>query len=190
MLLKHKAQTLVRDFRTCASGATAVEFGLIAIPFFTLIMGTISFSLFYFTQASLSSALQDASRSMRTGQFQTATGAYSGANTLPARIAVLKAAMCREMAPGVDCNAIVVLAQSNNNFGGITQPVCQTGGTLTTQTAANVTFSAGAASSVVLLTACYSWKLGPKLPFLPHGNLNDGSFLVQASVVLRVEPYN
>ena len=51
-------------------------------------------------------------------------------------------------------------------------------------------FNTGAASSVVLVTVCYPWEFGGKLPLFKMGNLNDGSLLMQASVAFRTEPYN
>ena len=73
----------------------------------------------------------------------------------------------------------------------MTAPNCRDGGgNLISNTDANLIWNAGGASSVVLVTACYSWELGGKLPFLNIGNLPDGSFLVQASYAFRTEPYN
>ena len=51
-------------------------------------------------------------------------------------------------------------------------------------------FDAGAGSSVVLVTVCYAWEFGGKLPFFKMGNLSDGSLLMQASVAFRSEPFN
>ncbi len=43
---------------------------------------------------------------------------------------------------------------------------------------------------MVLVTVCYPWEFGGKLPLFKMGNLNDGSLLMQASVAFRSEPYN
>ena len=55
------------------------------------------------------------------------------------------------------------------------------------QSAAN--FNPGGASSVVLITVCYPWNFGGKLPFIKLNTLKDGSLLMQASVAFRTEPY-
>jgi len=171
-------------------GTTAIEFGLLVVPFIAFVFGIFSFSLFFFTEATLTNALTDASRSLRTGQFQTSTGAYSGTSGIGSQVAVLQAAMCKELPAEIKCNQIVLMAQSTDSFSSITQPVCAINGNLISQSTANQTFNAGTASSVVLLTACYPWSLGPSLPFLPTANLKNGAFLIQTSVVLQVEPYN
>ena len=81
----------------------------------------------------------------------------------------------------------VVIVQNNANFSGIAEPSCASNGAMITQTAA--AFNTGASSAVVLVTVCYPWSLGGKLPFFKMGNLNDGSLLMQASVAFRTEPY-
>ena len=43
---------------------------------------------------------------------------------------------------------------------------------------------------MVLVTVCYPWKFGGKLPIFKVGNLSDGSLLMQASAAFRTEPYN
>jgi hypothetical protein len=78
--------------------------------------------------------------------------------------------------------------QSNASFGGIVEPRCATNGVMVDQTAA--TFDTGNASSVVLVTVCYPWEFGGKLPFVKIGNLTNGAVLLQASVAFRTEPYN
>ena len=95
-----------------------------------------------------------------------------------------------KLPPYIDCSRIVILAQSNNNFSGISRPQCAIGGVMVTQSIANSTFTTGGASAVVLVTACYPWNISGRLPFLNIGNLSDGSFLIQTSVVFRTEPYN
>ena len=77
--------------------------------------------------------------------------------------------------------------QSSANFSGISAPSCATNGSLVNN--ATTTFSAGASSSVVLVTFCYSMSL-LNVPFFgSKGGLSDGSYLVQASVAFRTEPY-
>jgi Flp pilus assembly pilin Flp len=49
-------------------GAVAVEFGLLALPFFTIIFAIIETSMVFFAGQVLDSAVQDASRKVRTGE--------------------------------------------------------------------------------------------------------------------------
>ena len=101
----------------------------------------------------------------------------------------MKKAFCDRAFLFTDCNTkAVVIVQSNAGFGTIASPNCATNGVVIDQSAA--TFNAGTASSVVLVTICYPWDFGGKLPLFKLGNLQGGALLMQASAAFRTEPYN
>jgi Flp pilus assembly protein TadG len=179
---------LVGRCRRDESGATAIEFAIVALPFLMLLFGIMSVCLFYFANFSIENAVWLASRSIRTGQMQTSQGAYSGATTDADRKALFKKAMCALAPTFTDClSKAVVIVQSNANFASISEPSCTSGGSLISDGSA--AFNPGSGSSVVLVTVCYPWKWGGKLPLFKMGNLKDGSLLMQASVSFRSEPY-
>jgi Flp pilus assembly protein TadG len=182
------ARALLRRWRRNDSGTTAVEFALVAMPFMMLLFGIISVCLYFFTNFTLENAVWSTSRALRTGQVQQAKGAYSAATTLEDKKNAFKQALCASAPTFLDCNKVVVLVQSNANFGSIAAPQCATNGVIIDQSAA--TFDTGGASSVVLVTVCYPWDYGGRLPFIKIGNLQNGAVLLQASVAFRTEPYN
>ena len=51
-------------------GTTAIEFALLAVPFFTLIMGIIEMSIMFATASIFEGATGTAARMIRTGQIQ------------------------------------------------------------------------------------------------------------------------
>jgi len=59
-------------FRRDQAGVTAVEFGLVAMPFFTLLFAIIETALGLWSTQVLESAVANASRGLYTGQFQQA----------------------------------------------------------------------------------------------------------------------
>jgi Flp pilus assembly protein TadG len=83
---------LGRHFRDDKQGAVAIEFGLVAIPFFALLFATFQTALVVYTGQVLDTALQDASRLIMTGQAQ---------NFTPANFA---AAVCSRITALFDCN--------------------------------------------------------------------------------------
>ena len=183
-----RAHWRLRHWRTDQSGFTAVEFALVALPFVALLFGTISVCLYFFTNFTMENAVWQASRAIRTGQFQQGQGAYSGMATSEDRKKAFKQALCAKAPPYIDCNKAIIMVQSNSGgFGSITQPVCATDGTMIDQSKAE--FNAGGASSVVLVTVCYPWSFGGRLPFISLNNMKDGSLLIQASVAFRTEPF-
>jgi Flp pilus assembly protein TadG len=183
-----RARRQLRRWRTDQSGFTAVEFAIVAMPFLMLLFGTLSVCLFYFTNFTFENAVWQASRGIRTGQLQQGEGAYTSLKTDEDRKKAFKQALCAKAPSYIDCNKVVVIAQSNaGGFGSITQPVCATDGTMIDPSAAQ--FNPGGASAVVLITACYPWDFGGRLPFFSLNNMKDGSLLIQASVAFRTEPY-
>jgi len=183
-----RALCRLRRWRKDESGFTAVEFAMVAVPFIMLLFGTLSVCLYFFTNFTMENAVWQASRAIRTGQFQQGQGAYSGFDSTEDRKKAFKLALCAKAPQFIDCNKAIILVQSNSGgFGSITQPTCATDGSMIEQDKAE--FNAGGASSVVLVTVCYPWSFGGSLPFISLGNMKDGSLLIQASVAFRTEPY-
>jgi Flp pilus assembly protein TadG len=177
----------LRSWRRDESGFTAVEFAIVALPFVMMLFGILSVCLYFFTNFTMENAVWQASRVIRTGQFQQGTGSYSGMSA-DDRKKAFKAALCAKSPQFIDCNKAIILVQSNSGgFGSITQPTCAVDGTMIDEKKAE--FNAGGASSVVLVTVCYPWSFGGSLPFMKLGNLTDGSLLIQASVAFRTEPF-
>lgn len=175
-------------FRSDKDGAAAVEFAIVALPFIMLLVGLISVSLYFFQISTIENAAWQAARAIRTGQMQQSSGSYTGLTTDAQRKAALKTAFCNFASVLSNCSTkTVVIVQSSTAFSGISSPSCASAGSMISDTSA--AFSPGATSSVVLVTFCYGWDFGGKLPFFKLGTLSDGSFLMQASVAFRTEPY-
>jgi Flp pilus assembly protein TadG len=187
-ILRAHLRRQLRRWRADQSGFTAVEFAMVALPFVMLVFGTLSVCLFYFTTFTMENAVWQAGRGIRTGQFQQGLGSYAAEPTAEDRKKAFKAALCAKAPAYIDCSKVVVFVQSNSGgFGSIARPACATDGEMTEQSKAE--FDAGGASSVVLITACYPWSFGGRLPFIALNTLKDGSLLIQASVAFRTEPY-
>jgi Flp pilus assembly protein TadG len=162
---------------------------MVAPPFVLLPFGILSVCLCFFTAFTLENAVWQAARAICTVQVQQSQGDYTAATTNDDRKKLCKKAMCTKAPSFFDClGKAVVIAQSNVNFGSIVEPKCATRGVMAEAVAA--AFDPGNASSVVLLTVCYPWDFGAKLPFIRLGNLKNGALLIQASVTFRTEPYN
>src|SRR5688572_33004714 len=73
-----RGRNFVRDER----GVTAIEFGILALPFFTIIFAIIETTMVFFAGQVLDSAVEDASRMIRTGRAQTAGYSLTNFRTL------------------------------------------------------------------------------------------------------------
>lgn len=179
----------VQAFHRNCDGAQALEFGLVAIPFFSLVFATFGFCLYFFTCYGLENAVWQAARDLRTGRMQLGQGVYAGVKGTDLKVA-FKKSVCSSVPPFIDCNnKLRVIVQSTPDFKSIVEPSCLAGdGSLIAD--ANAQFNAGGVSSVVLVTACYAWDMAAAFPFLSLGNMKGGARLIQASAAFRSEPYS
>ena len=67
-------------------GAAAVEFALIALPFFALVLVILETGLMMFANAAVQASLTAAARMIRTGQIQAPANCPAGGNGAPATI--------------------------------------------------------------------------------------------------------
>jgi len=165
-----------RLFRRADSGSVAVEFALLAIPFFTLIFAIMETAIIYFASASLEGALTDNARQIRTGQSQTAG---IGASEM-------KKAICADAVLLSNCEKelrLDVRSFSSWSSVKVPDPLDAKGNLTLTQS-----FQPGDASDIVVVRAYYSWKI--LTPFAIGLNNMAGNYrLVGATVAFRNEPY-
>jgi Flp pilus assembly protein TadG len=189
--LPRSVKSLVRRFRDDEHGTTAVEFGIIALPFTSLLVGMMLVCVYYFKQLEVENAVYQSARDLRVGNLQQGLGAYNGL-TGDALKDAFKQAMCNRFAnPGNCFTNMRVMVQSRSDFGSLVEPNCKDGtGNIISNTTANSNWNAGGASAVVVVTGCYSWDFGGPMPFLNVGSMTNGAYLMQSSYAARTEPYN
>lgn len=181
-------RTFVRRLSKDQQGTTAIEFGMVALPFFLFAFGIMLVAMKYFTENSLERAVETAARDVRTGQAQKA------GKTL----ADFRQMVCDEAGTYISCDSkLVVHVQSGNEWSDITPTPCLTGGALTPSSGTGtdpLADSSGEAEAVVLVTACYEWDMTQAFNLGglgdTMGDLSNGSALIQAVSTFRTEPYN
>jgi len=177
-------------FRRDERGVTVIEFGILALPFFTIIAAILETSFLFFGSQILDSAVQDAARLIRTGQLQTGLAAN---NTLEA----FRTKICNGLYNMMTCANVKVKVSVVANFSSatVTYPI-QTGAACTITAGVKTCnwtivegYTPGAGGDVVLVQAYYKW---PTLVRLPGFNLQDqvdGTRLLGAVRVFRNEPF-
>lgn len=73
-------------------GTTAIEFAILALPFFTLLFGIIELAIIFFIQSNVQNAAFEAARQVRTGEFRGTENQ-------------LKNQICRQMNPKATQNS-------------------------------------------------------------------------------------
>jgi Flp pilus assembly protein TadG len=175
-----------RRLSTDTSGATAVEFGLVALPFFTLIFILTGFALRFFVTNSLDKGMDTISRQLRTGQAQKANMTVND----------FKTKVCQSAGSFIDCNKTTILVNrpfQNRWENVVPQPCFDTSGAIVTNPAAGTDLIAahsGGAGQIVLVTICYQWDLAGKIPFMKEFAAIEGLKRMQTSTAFRTEPYN
>lgn len=184
-------QSLVR-WRKDQSGTTAIEFGMVGLPFLMFAMSVTGLGLYWLATSQLNHAVSTASRQIRTGAAQRENKT----------VAEFKQMVCDSLTSFIECNEkLQVHVQAFDQWADVTPINCinsdgnglrQTGGSSTD----SLTMSAGGASEVVMVQLCYKWELAESMPWLllaAKGSNNQpqlgGAALIQASAIFRTEPY-
>lgn len=161
------------------SGIAAVEFALIATPFFFLIFGLLEVCVLFIMSAILDHGLIEASRSIRTGQLQ------EGGFTQVA----FKTAICTELYDLMDCDSKLRLdVKTFDSFSLATNPNVIDPDTGEVNDS-DFEFDPGDANDIVVVRAFYEWDLIIPIMSAPLANMSDSRRLLQATVVFRNEPF-
>ncbi len=176
---KHKRFTsFLGRFRQARKGATAVEFALIASPFFFLLFAIIEITMVFFTSTALEHASSEVARKVRTGELQSA-----GASN-----ADFVNQVCAEMSSLIACSGnINVDIRTFVDFGDVTtsNPIGVDGNL----DANSFQFDPGNAGDIVLVRVFYSWKLNTPMIGSVFSNLSGNKRLIISSMAFRNEPF-
>ncbi|MEO6394616.1 MAG: TadE/TadG family type IV pilus assembly protein [Devosia sp.] len=171
-----------RGFARDDKATTAIEFGLLALPFFTLIFAVLETAMVFFASQVLDSAVEDASRMIRTGRAQAAGYTLANFRTL----------MCGyTFSLFGDCSGIQIRVNTIANFSAATTTPAAQNCTVTTCTwnPAFENYNAGIRRDVVQVTAYYRWPLLVVLPYFNLKDQPDNFRLLSATRVFRNEPF-
>jgi Flp pilus assembly protein TadG len=184
----------MRKWRSDQSGATIIEFALVAPIFFLLILGIIEFGLIGFSQVAIESAVSATAREasigkstggdrvqyVRTHIRKKLKGLINvdelviTANTVAAGGASQKADICLSNPPriGGPCNPPLTYQDENGN--GVYD-------------ATPPAVSLGNSGDLIEVRALYPWKI--QLPFLNRFFGDNGIFTITSSTIVKNEPF-
>lgn len=158
-------------------GATAVEFSMMALPYFMLTIGIIEISMMFASANLLEGAAGSASRLIRTGELQ-----QSGGDTA----ATFRDAVCEYAVALITCDDIVIEAQLMDSFSDYDSLAASydVDGNLVSGG-----FDIGGSSDRVLVRVGYNYDM--MTPFIgPLIAGADGTVSFLSTVVLQTEPYD
>ncbi len=175
---------IIRRFARHEEGATAVEFGLVALPFFGLLFAIIETALVFFASQVLETVVADSGRLIMTGQAQT---------TLALTKETFKTEVCSRIRGMFNCEAGVhVDVQKFASFpppGALNNPVGPDGKFIVGPDGKPITkYEPGDASEIVVVRIFYKWPVFVPLMGLSLDNMSGGR-LVMATAAFRNEPF-
>jgi Flp pilus assembly protein TadG len=169
-----------KSYRKRQDGVVAIEFAMLGIPFFMLLMGLVETSLFFASGAVLEGGAQDAARVIRTGEVQTSADPEQ----------TFRDELCNSVDIMMDCNLLQydVFRVEPNTFAGAVNLEAEfdESGNLIPQG-----FSTGNSNDVVIVRAVYRYKFfTPFIGALMTGDPNVDWVNHMSTVVIKAEPYN
>lgn len=170
-------RALARDER----GVTAVEFGLLAIPFFALIGATMETAVVSLAGQILDTAIQDSSRVIRTGQAEAANF----------DLELFRDAICDRLFGLFNCANLQISVSVIDNFAAadFDPPVADDSAPTPGAWTMPAAYDAGGRDSIVLVRAYYKWPTILDIGGFSLADLPDGTRLLGGVRVFRNEPF-
>ncbi|HXW20806.1 MAG TPA: TadE/TadG family type IV pilus assembly protein [Roseiarcus sp.] len=169
---------LPSDYVRRTDGMAAVEFALVAAPFFALIIAILELALIFVAQAALETAVEETARLVLTGQ------ALSSGLTQ----AQFQADVCAKLPSPFVCSGVMVNLVTASSF----STAVTTAPTLTYNASGQVNnawqYQVGGPGSIEVMQVMYQWPVFPGPLNLNFANLSNGSYLLMATSVFRNEP--
>lgn len=170
---------LPKLWRKNEDGAVAIEFALVAAPFFITIIGILEFCLFFATGMALEGAAHDAARVIRTGEAQKSGDPLT----------VFQERLCSTISVIIDCDGVSyeVIEIPEDSFYSIADygPEFDEDGNLVSQG-----FAPGGVESTVLVRLAYRYNfMTPLIGHILDNGPVENVYTHMATVVLRNEPY-
>lgn len=162
----------LRDTR----GAAAVEFALVAAPFLFTMFGLLEVALIFFGSSALESGVQQAARTIRTGELQNSGGG----------VGQFRSRLCAQAVGLIECGAkLNVDVRTYPTFAeaDLTPPVTEDGAPIPGE------FNPGGREDIVVVRVYYVWNV--YTPFLGAvlGNIgSSNSRLLLSTAAFRNEP--
>lgn len=180
-------------WRKNEDGNAAIEFGMVVLPFVTMLTSIMGSGMQFFSQNALENGVEAASRQVMTGQAQLGDP-NANPPVAPMTIDQFRRKICSTAGSFIKCDAshLSLLVNSWSDWASVAPPSCTSGGGLPASTGTGtqlVSQYSGAPGDVVLITVCYKWDLASGLPIYSPVKLSDGSALMQAATAFRTEPF-
>jgi len=160
-----------------SSGASALEFAIVATPFLLLLFGILAVGFVFLGNMTLENAIAQGARIIRTGEAQSQ--AFDAGQ--------FKTEVCKYLTAPLSCGGLKLDVRTFSTFGGsdLTNPRDSSG-----NLKSEFNYEPGVGGQVVVVRAFYEWALLATLPqAISLSNMQSGNRLLVATVAFRNEPF-
>ncbi|WP_313195507.1 TadE/TadG family type IV pilus assembly protein [Shinella zoogloeoides] len=191
---RRPAKGLFRRFLRRRDGATAIEFAILAIPFFVIVFASIETFVAFMGDQLLANATDTMARKIRTGEIRAASAASNATTELQFRTA-----FCEEIKILMPCSKteaakpdkLFLDVRHFDKYSDIPSTVPLVDGDLSTK---DFKFDPGGKKTINIVRAYYRWDVITDLvrPILSNIRAADGSrqnYLMVATVIMQNEDY-
>lgn len=174
-LWQRRSAPWLRGFIRRKDGSTAVEFALVAAPFFALIFAVFEMGYAFLAQQVLQTATTQSARLIMTGQAQTQS----------MTAAQFKQQVCGKIVI-LDCSKIYVNVQTFSSFSTISELNPLQNGAFNS---GSLNFTTGGAGDIMLVQVFYQLPIVLTPLGINLSNMNGNMRLLMATAVFRNEPF-
>jgi Flp pilus assembly protein TadG len=167
----------LRQFGRDRSGASALEFALVAVPTILLLLAILQIGLVFLANFVLEHATAQGARLIRTGQAQN-----QGFDA-----AAFRTEVCKYLTVPLSCGGLKLDVRRFSNFSStdITNPL-DAGGAMKT----NFSYDPGVGGDVVVVRGFYEFDIPALFPVdISMANMKGGSRVLVATAAFRNEPF-
>jgi Flp pilus assembly protein TadG len=165
----------LRRFVRRQDGTTAIEFGLVLLPFMSILLMTMETALVFFAQQTLETAVSDSARLIMTGQAQSKS--YDADK--------FKTEVCGRIVALFDCaNGMYVDVQKYSSFSSITGGV-----TLDSNGKPVTAYQPGVNGDIVVVRLIYKWPIVSPLTQTYLADTSSTTRMLVATAAFRNEPF-
>jgi Flp pilus assembly protein TadG len=167
---------LLRSLSKDKKGSAAIEFAILALPFFVVIFAIAEIAVMYFVESGLDAAVHQTVRQVRVGVAKS--GGWDAKK--------FKETVCANLSLSFGCSTkLKVRAVVVTNMASVSRVSPITNGSLSV----TEDFNLGDSGNYVLVQAFLPWDPVFKLYPIASARLSDGSYVLGSSELIKNEPF-
>ncbi len=164
-----------RRFGRSRSGAAAVEFAFVALPFFAILFSLVETGMVFIGDTTMQNAVKQAAREVRTGQM--ASGGFD--------LAAFRTALCG-YSVFFECSKFKIDLTAYAKYSDIPIVAPIRNGKLDES---GFGYTAGGANQIMALRVYYEWPVYTDVMSKALSSLKSGNYLMASTTAFKTEPF-